>query len=398
MARVAATLVVVSGLLAFVAINLVWHAAERHYLAGRSRQAAGAPGRAYHHFIRAGEINPLRSEYHRSAGELSYEAYEKGSGDPATLYRAMESYQAAVIADPAYPYNHYNLGRALLALREAGARGLPSPEPYLKTALETDPENHLFLAGWIRWNLVQGKKDTAIHAFSKLFKQDPGAVHEYGEALLNTNDDIKSISGAIGSRPDLNVELALFLLNSGRLALALAQIDRVPEKARTRPRIAAKISGVLAENGEFDEAERMLRASLAKNPGDLTATTSLAKVLAKQGDHQAAIEAYKGALKSNPGWRADIHIRIGWLAQRNGMDSVALEHLEKALEIGPVPPYKLLDLHKRLAALHEGRGNRSAALHHYEKAHELDPADKKTAYKVEILRIRVDMKKREQTP
>ena len=64
--------------------------------------------------------------------------------------------------------------------------------------------------------------------------------------------------------------------------------------------MAANFANALARSGDTDQARRVLESALAKSPNSAELHASLAAVHFRRGDHAAAIEHYRDALRINP--------------------------------------------------------------------------------------------------
>lgn len=165
---------------------------------------------------------------------------------------------------------------------------------------------------------------------------------------------------------------ALYHLGSVHMWTAPARAERLLRKVvRRAPDHAMALSGLgllLGMRGAFDEADALLRrAAQAGGAGALPHVYRGHHYL-HQGRVEAAMDAYRDALRAAPG---DPHpfFAIGDLHRQEGRDDAAREAYEDALELDP----RCGDAALRLGYLHEDAGRSAEALQHYRRGLDLAP-------------------------
>ena len=140
-------------------------------------------------------------------------------------------------------------------------------------------------------------------------------------------------------------------------------------KVTTNNSIANNNLGVaLAKQGEHDAAIEQYHAALRLNPNYVRAHNNLGISLVKKGDLDQAIREYGEALRIDPNF-ADAHGNLGVaLAQAGDLNAAMLQYRE-ALQINP----NFADAHSNMGLLLAGKGEVDAAIHEYQEAIRINP-------------------------
>lgn len=174
---------------------------------------------------------------------------------------------------------------------------------------------------------------------------------------------------------------ALALLLGALLVVSGCSSDEPEEKAETeRPALSDEAVAKLVENGasllaagEIDEARTTFESVLEVAPGNVLAHYNLGLIAQEDGDPDAAIAHYDGALATDPTYAPALYNKAILLEKRDLDEAVAL--YERALKSQP----DFAPTHMRLgfALVHLGEEKRGER--HLEKGLALDPSMKDVA-------------------
>ena len=93
---------------------------------------------------------------------------------------------------------------------------------------------------------------------------------------------------------------------------------------------------VLRDKGEFESAIEVLRAAIYENQESSLLWNSLGTVMMEQTEFDNAVLFYEQALQLEPNLARAYH-NIGYCRATEGRHDIALEHLQKALDLGVLP-------------------------------------------------------------
>jgi O-antigen ligase/Tfp pilus assembly protein PilF len=363
--------------------------AELFYQRGEEQTRSASFEEGIASYDRALGILPERALYQRTAGRACLRFYNSRPVNQRPLFRAFHAFRQALKLEPAYPYNWFGAGKALLLLEEAAVTDMPSPETYFQRAVEIDPTNPLFLSALIDWELRHGRKDRAMKIFPRLTASYPGGIKIFGDRLLQSDKDHVWFSGTLDGNPAAIYGYAYYLYRNKRLEMAAAQIRRIPEPERSQRNIASLFADILEAQDKMDEAKQVLERAFSADPGDERVARRLARFLVKGNDFPGAIRVYLKATDENPK-RWKLNLELARLAEKTGQDDLALEHYTAALGSGRLNDRQKKQLYAARAAVRYKLGNLRGSLADYEMARELAPEDKKIARAIE--RIKLEMK------
>lgn len=389
MKRLALDFLSLSLLVFFGGYSLLLFSAERAFQEGEKAAQNDRLPQALSAYMRAADLFPFRAEYHRAVGRTSMTLHQPGGRSFRKLYQALSAYERVVELDPQYPYGWFELGQVLVRFQKEG-KPVRSPGPYLRRAVEIDPKNPKFLAGWLEWLWESGKREEAWPVFLALVRSAPETVVEFGPQLLAAAESRELFRREISNQPLALIEYARFLLGSGEAELAFRELSRIPGRERTKSDIAMLMAEILVQLGKKAEAEKTLAEARGRDPRNVSLLTRLARLKAEEGELRAAIVLYKQALSLHPDqWL--LNMEIARLALRAGEDDEAFAYYTAALDSGYTNTPLKMEILLARAQIQERRGNLRAALGEYEKALEIDPADKKLARAVELLQTRIKL-------
>jgi tetratricopeptide (TPR) repeat protein len=386
---------VTAGLLSYLGV-LSWSwAAERHYQRGEDFERAGELARAGTEFEAARELLPTCADYQRAAGRVSLAQWgttAESGRDLRLLFQAKDAQQKARAADPLYPYHDFELGLVLFTMRRAGLDHQPSPEPYFRRALELDPGNPRFMAGWIRWESSQGKAEAAWSDFVKLVRLHPAVIRDFGPDMLRDDRDYERFGADLGRDPRANLEYAAYLYERKQYALAEKRIRLIPASSWSDEAAAGIVARVMIVQGHPEEAEQTLREAVVKAPDNLNLWTTLGPLLIRREKFPDAVEIYQRALHYHPGYQSFL-LGLADAAEKAGQPELALENYRRAINLGGLGPPQRKKVFTRMAEIHEGQGSLEAALGAYRQAQELDPDDRELALKIDVLTFQLSRAK-----
>ncbi len=259
------------------------------------------------------------------------------------LEEAIETFHAAVSANPDYSESRRNLALALLRANRAG-----EAVSELREAVERHPDN-----AWLHLDLgnaqLQNKQpELAVAAFSSAAEQAP----EMLQAHFNLANTLASLE---------------------RWPEALEALERALELDPEEPRARYLAAMARFRTGNSDRANLELLALLAEDPSNRTARQGLVTVLSETGRRRRAytilLQAPTAGLSAlERSQNLDALAKLAW---QIGRRDEALGHYRSAAELAPESSFA----HTQLAnALQLAEQNREA-LRLFAKAVELDPSN-----------------------
>ncbi|MEQ8267959.1 MAG: tetratricopeptide repeat protein [Parvibaculum sp.] len=209
-------------------------------------------------------------------------------------------------------------------------------------------------------------------------------------------------SAAEPALPDRYREV-LALMKEGRKGVAADRCRKLLSETPDDADAMALLASIIVENGQFEEAEKLLRHSLKLVPMEPTPWINLGRLLQQTGRWGEAVEHYRHAanlfpahpliattlgqlyqranrfaeaeaefrraLASEP--RAAVYVQLGMVLLRQERADEAVEAFQTAIGHNP----KLAAAYGNLGNAEQKRGNMAAAAAAYEKAVELNPKD-----------------------
>lgn len=267
----------------------------------------GSPGRAANipEFVggRAGGLQGFEERFlgdynfHRRADEMA-QVY-------ADLPRAEANYRAALAISPTNAEIRAKLGQTLLKQGKSEAA-----ENELRRAAAQEPPvfaAHLSLARFYR---QQGDAARAVKELSSLVRRWPGEVgahQEYSLALydLHRLDEAEREARAAilldESRPELHLNLGVFLEDRGERAASLAEYRRALRFDPTQVEMGLQVARRLLSNADVAaEAVALLGSILASNADCAPAHIMLGQQALDAGRWKESLEHFQAAQRSDP--------------------------------------------------------------------------------------------------
>ncbi len=122
---------------------------------------------------------------------------------------------------------------------------------------------------------------------------------------------------------------------------------------------------VLRDKGQMEDAVEVLRAAIYANQNSSLLWNSLGTVMMEQTDFEKAALFYQQALEIEPNLARAFH-NLGYCKATEGNHAEALEYIEKALEIGNMPPHEMAESRHAQAVSLIGLGKLDTAWDAYE--------------------------------
>ena len=266
------------------------------------------------------------------------------------LQEAEQLYRAILQAQPFHPDANHNLG-VLAAQANQPAAALP----YLKTALESNPNQGQYWVSYIEVHILVGQTDAARLVLAQarqrgfngveidrlagivdnaVFYFDHGfALHE----LKQLGEAVASYDRAIRIKPDYaeaysNRGLALQALK--QLYAAVASYDRA---ISIKPNFAEAYFNrgtALQELKQFDAAVDSYDRAISIKPGNAEAYFNRGTVLQELKHSDAAVDSYDRAISIKPDY-ADAYYNRGLALQKIKQLDVAVVSYDQAICIKP---------------------------------------------------------------
>ena len=210
---------------------------------------------------------------------------------------------------------------------------------YFVKALSIEPRNIQGLLGVGSIHRAKGNTDLAELAYGMVLKQQPrnaGALEGMGLSHLASNSRRAAetyLSDAVKVDPkrwQAHNALGLLASESGQFGQAIGHYEQA---LRVQPRNAECLNNLgfaKFESRDWMGALRAYDAALAIDPGYESAWMNKALLLARQGDDQAALVAFRRVMSE-----ADAYNDLGYIHMQQGDVDAAYEFFEKAIAVSP---------------------------------------------------------------
>jgi tetratricopeptide (TPR) repeat protein len=283
----------------------------------------------------------------------------KAAGD---LDTAIHEFRRVVELAPDLPAAYVNLGAVYLDKKD-----FANAIPPLRRSLELNPDlpgAHGMLGAAL---LAQGYSAEAVPHLEKGQADDL-----LGLALLESGrarEAVDRLEAVIQKRPD-DPDL-LYYLGLAHSHLSKQLFERLkanhPDSARTQQ----MLGDALAATGNFDAAQKRLRAALAMRPDLRGVHLALGELLLESGDYAGAEREFRAEAQLAPGSAAAAY-KLGLVLLNRGRQAEALAELKRSNALQPDMPETLVELGK--ASLLTGDVPGAESL--FRRVLELEPASK----------------------
>ncbi|KAK1945694.1 putative UDP-N-acetylglucosamine--peptide N-acetylglucosaminyltransferase SEC [Phytophthora citrophthora] len=132
------------------------------------------------------------------------------------------------------------------------------------------------------------------------------------------------------------------------------------------PAVSNELALSKLQSGQHEEAETLLRLTIARWPTFSPAYCNLAVLLAKRGQYTEALSHSVTALRLSPN-DPSLHRNVAQVYEQLGRSSEALMHFQRALALVPDDAV----VARRVALLSLGRGRTDVATQHYSRHRDL---------------------------
>jgi len=394
MRRIVIDALVALGLIALFQQTYTELDAELHMHAGDKYLLSKLYDLAAVQFQEAERITPDRYEAFRSLADASLKSYDPAGQNLRPLFVAEWALNQAVGLNPLYPYGWDELGEVAFRLNLAHAPDSPNPEKYFRRALEIDPANPRFLAGLMRWQLAFKMWVEAWETFERLIGSDPGAIRAYGDRFLRTEADVNRLAHMIRGNTAQAVQLGYLLNVRGDYARAGELIRGLPAEKQLEPEAASLLASALRQQGRMDEAEKVLRGALARDPENLSLARDLGWLLVFAKKDREAIDWFGGVLAQNPG-AYTFALEAANAASNLGEWSHAAQWYELALAANKLNDTGARDALVGLSEARRKQGQFRSALIAARQLIDLDPDNHR--YKEMVDRLQLELERQQES-
>jgi arylsulfatase A-like enzyme/Tfp pilus assembly protein PilF len=277
-------------------------------------------------------------------------------------------------ADPTERQNIYasqrDRARDLERRLDAVARGAAPPAP---AALDADAEARLRSLGY-----VVGSAPKPARHYSAA--DDPKRLVHLNQALDDASAQwargdaqraIDELQAIITERPDFTVaydRLAFMLRASGRVADAVAVLDRAAHAGHADRPLLRSLGSMLRDAGDLRRSAAMLEDLVRADATDLQSADALAQTYARMGRGEDAESQFKRVLAASPNDAAAWN-NLGSMYLAGNRLAEARTALVRAIEIDPA----LAGAHNGLGVVYARSGDIPRAVAEWKKALELRP-------------------------
>ena len=234
------------------------------------------------------------------------------------LTAAESAFREAIKLDPKAPGGY--IGMAEVA---AQRQQVMKVEPWLKQALEVDPDGVGTLRVWGRWLYQQKRYPEAAAAFRKAVAVEPDSIEarlNLGEVQFRGLKDPKAAEAtfraALQRSPDhvgARLALAGVLAAQGHSDEAIAAFEQAAKLAPRDPEPLLAMARYQASRGQIDAALSTLDRLIAAIPSAGQAYLDRGDLLVLKNDVPRAMESYRSMAKAVPAGSAAAHFRLAAL-------------------------------------------------------------------------------------
>ncbi len=327
-----------------------------------------------------GTPNRELAEAYGRMGKL-YQTYDLQEGAEACYRNA----QQLAPQDLRWPYYLALLYESLGDLQKAGA--------HYQKVLVLNPNHMAALLGTARSELDQDRAEEARRRFEQALEQDPtsaAALVGLGEIAADGRDFERAIEHyekALELQPDatsIHYPLAMAyrqLRQVDKARLHLSKRGEGPvkysdpllqelERAKTGRWHQRQQANSFFDAGKYEEAARIFRQMVEKDPTDAVALMDLGAALAQLGQVEEALEQFNQALRYSDS-KSRIHFHMAISFTQLGWEKQAIEHYQAAVETDPT----FREAHFQLANVLMRQELFEEAIPHYQRVVELDPGN-----------------------
>lgn len=318
------------------------------------------------------ELGRALNRITQDAGQLLEVAQlQLAMGDPGTV----DTVERARGAEPDQAWVHETAGDIYQQLGD-----LPQAEAAYRQAIELDPGGlwaYLSLAETqLTMNQPQAAADTTQRAMEAGAAQDPDLLESFGWMYLDHGfpDHAEPIFAALMEAHPGDLRgasgLAEMRYQNGDVRGAIEVLQRAVESTPDSSAFES-LGWWYWEVGELDAAQASFEQSIALDPaGAASSYGGLASLLADRGQPDQAEELLRRAVEDFPD-QPDLYAQLAGFLVDMGRPTEALDPFSRAVELEPGNPYRYVDL----ARAHTALGNQDPAMEALQRAAELAAGD-----------------------
>ena len=363
--------------------------AERLFSQGEAFLQSGQPELALVKYRDALEITPNRYQILRALGEAGLKSYSPSLPNFRPLLMAEAALRQATEDNPIYPYAWFELAVVAAQLQKAGAPEGVNPDKLFRRALEIDPQNPRFLAGFMLRQLDSGLRLAAWETFRQLIDSEPTAILTYGDKFIHDQSDVERLERELRGDPVRTVSLSRLLYQRSEFRHSEELIRSLPADRQTDPEAASLLASALRRQGRMDEAEKVLRNARARNPNNLYLVRDLGVLLGYANKGRESVEVFRQALAAHPGelW---LQLEAANTAKNTKEWDAAADWYESALDTHKLDEKRTREALIGLGEVRRQQGRLRPALIIYEQLLEMEPDNRKFKDTVDQLQLELE--------
>jgi len=246
--------------------------------------------------------------------------------------------------------------------------------PFLKTALEADPERVQFGISYITALINLERLAEAQIVFTQIKSKGASgdALNQIEQRLKHADGKSRTPTGIVRDSekhpPQDQMKSLINLYTDGQMAIVIERAQILSKQYPDASIIWNLMGASAAQIGRLDQAIFAFRRLLAIEPSDAVAHNNMANVLSEQGKLSEALEAYRKALSLSPDY-ADAYNGMGVVLVKQGKLSEAVEAYKQVLAIEPSHIYAYNNIGNAL----KDQGEFEKAIEAYSKALSFKP-------------------------
>lgn len=290
------------------------------------------------------------------------------------LQQAKTLYTQICTSDPNDAEAHYHAGavhRSLGLLKETLW--------YYQRAIQIKPDYSEALDSLGAVLQAQGKIQEAVPCYTRALHYKPenfGAHYNLGTAYATLGklpQAVQHFQESIRLNPQLQTAYTAcsqVLSMLGRRDAAIQLLEKALSLFPQFPLALRMLGHMYGEANRNEEATTVLHRALALEPGSVAATSALAGILNRKGEHQKAYDTLQPAIP-DPCSDSGVALVFSSICKALRKENEAIAIIEKLIDSGTVAPLGLIKLHQNLATLYENLGDHALAFQHHEKSNRL---------------------------
>ncbi len=217
---------------------------------------------------------------------------------------ALDRLQQVIKATPGLAIARYELGLTYIAMAR-----YPEAREALTAAAKLDPKSMEIAAMLGEEMMLEGKIDQAIAQFQELTKRDDAVLSVYvslatadmaAKRAADAETALREAAARFPNNPDAFGRLGNLLAQQGRYDEALKMLNQGTQLAPNDPRLLNDIALVQLRLGHNDEALKAARQLVLVDPTGIGPRFLLASIIEVSGDKTEAIAIYRSILVDDP--------------------------------------------------------------------------------------------------